>query len=152
MARKETRQETCPLHTKYTTRNPGACPLTQHSTIQDHILALLKHHTDQPLDLRRWPPHRPTRRAIRTLAHHTGLHPRTLRRHAGGTRWAADPHTRALVDLWARETFCVDRIIAREARDARFDALAARRRAAATLQGQLEAEARRAALRRYLDG
>lgn len=126
MTRKTTQQETCPLHTKYTARNPGACPITQHSTIQDHLRALLDREAGQPLDpTRHWPHDRATRRAIRSLAGRMDLRPRTLRRHARGTRWPAGAHGRAVVDRWVRAEFCLDRIVEREAREARLDALAA---------------------------
>ncbi|MET8630273.1 hypothetical protein ABZW30_42315 [Kitasatospora sp. NPDC004669] len=151
MTRKAVQRGTCPLHTKYTARNPGACPITQQSTIQHHLRALLDREAGQPLDPTRRPPlDRPTRRAIRTLASRMDLHPRTLRRHARGTRWPAGAHVRAVVDRWVRAEFCLDQIIERETREARLDALAARQRAAATLNTRASNEARHAALRHHL--
>ncbi|MFC5889724.1 hypothetical protein [Kitasatospora aburaviensis] len=153
MTQKNPPKAICPLHNKYTTKNPGACPLGPQTTIQDHLLALLEREAGQPVDLtRRWWPHRPTRRALRSLARQMHLSPRTLRRHARGSRWPAGAYVRAVVDCWVRDAFCLERLVEADVYNARIDARAARRRAAATIRGMAEAQAREEALRRRLEG
>ncbi|GAA2775663.1 hypothetical protein [Kitasatospora cinereorecta] len=152
MTRKNAPTATCPLHDKYTAKKPGACPLGPQTTIQNHLLALLEHEAGQPIDLtRRWR-HRPTRRALRTLAHRIGPRPHTLYRHAKGSRWPAGAYVRNVVDRCARNEFCLERLIEADVYNAQVDARAARRRSAATIRGKADAQAREEALRRRLGG
>jgi hypothetical protein len=150
MTRKTT--PACHLHDKFTARHPGACPLGPKNTIQDHLRALLEREAGHPLDLtRRWPLDRPTRQAIRTLAHQLGLRPWTVRRHAKGSRWLAGPCVRDKVQRWTQWASCLESLIERDVHEARINALAARQRAATTLNGRAATEAREAALRHHLE-